>query len=65
MGQEVILFSLFNVTLYLAVGLKLGTKDIQVPFFTASLLLLNNFRQLWKKKSRQKRKLNSFRNKFS
>ena len=36
--------SLFTFTLYLVVGLKLGTKDIQVPFFKASLLPLNNFR---------------------
>ena len=43
MGQE-ILFSLFTFKLYLVVGLKLGTKDIQVPFFTVSLLSLSNLR---------------------
>ena len=30
--------------------LKLGTKDVQVPFFTAFLLPLNNLRDLWNKK---------------
>ena len=30
-------------------GLKLVTKDIQVPFFTASLLPLSNLRHPWKK----------------
>ena len=61
-GQEIVLFSLFTFTRYLVVGLKLGTQDIQVPFFTDSLLPLNNLRHPWKKKkSRQERK---FRNKF-
>ena len=40
MGQQIVLLSLFTFTLYLVVGLKLGTKDIQVLFFTASLLPL-------------------------
>ena len=65
MGQEVVLFSVFTFTPYLVVGLKLVTKDIQIPFFTASLLPLNNLRHLWKKKSHQERKSSSFRNKFS
>ena len=55
MGQEIVLFSFFTFTLYLVVGLKLGTKDIQVPFFTASLLPLNNLRQPWKYKKAVKK----------
>ena len=35
--------------------LKLGTKDIQVPFFTASLLPLNNLIHPWKKKKAVKK----------
>ena len=50
MGQEIVLSSLFTFTLYLVVRVKLGTKDIQVPFFTASLLPLNNLRHPRKKK---------------
>ena len=50
MGQETVLFSLFTFTLYLIVRLKLGTKEIQVPFFTAFLLPLNNFRHPFKKR---------------
>ena len=56
MGQKIVLFSLFTFTLYLVVWLKMGTKDIQVPFFTASLLPLNNLRHPWKKKKSVKRK---------
>ena len=33
----------------------MGTKDIQVPFFTASLLPLNNLRHPWKKKKSVKK----------
>ena len=44
MRQEIVLFSLFAFTLYLATGLKLGTDDIQVSFFTASLVPLNYLR---------------------
>ena len=50
MGKEIVLFLLFTFTLYLVVVLKLGTKDIEVPFFTASLLPLNNLIHSWKKK---------------
>ena len=61
-GQEIVLFSFFTFTLYLVVGLNVGTKDIQVPFFTASLLPLNNLRYAWKKKKdSEERKFDSFR----
>ena len=54
-SNRIVLLSLFTLTLYLVVGLKLGTKDIQVPFFTASLLPLNNFRHPWKKQKSVKK----------
>ena len=65
---EIVLFSLFTFTLYLVVGLKLGRKHFQVPFFTASLVPLNNLKHPRKKKEKrsyQERKFYSFRNKFS
>ena len=49
MVQEIAFLLLFTFTLYLVVGRKLGTKDIQVPFYIASLLPLNNLRYPWKK----------------
>ena len=53
--HRIVLFSFFTFTLYLVVTLKLGTKDIQVPFFTASLLPLNNPRHPWKKQKSVKK----------
>ena len=50
-----VLFSLFILTLNLVVGLKLGTKDIQAPFFAASPLPLNNLRHPWKIKKAVKK----------
>ena len=55
MGQEIFLFSLFTFTPYLVVGLTLGTKNIQVPFFTASLVPLNNQSQTPQKKKAVKK----------